>query len=494
MKSSIDEIIESWYVNMADLLPEEMAEEIRENVRSVISELVSGRKSVDEIIASIDDGFIEGFLRKSRDPVTFLEGLETLIKAMRSVNRNLYVSLAPTLLQFETKILKKIIGIYARVLQTENAEKERIARALRVLSLVNEAILRIDDEHTLMSEVCRIVVEEGRYAYAWIGYAEKDMQVRPIAAYRGDDYIRSIKITWDESETGMGPTGTAIRTGKAQILRDVTASERYAPWREAAVKRGFRSSISLPLKYGDELYGALNVYAREPHAFDEKEVELLLHLAHNISYAISKLRTDAKREELDRLYRALVESTGTAIMVLDRDTKIQYANNHAERLIGFESGRWTGTALSRFLEFHERRKFEDILTQMAERDTDETKIFKLNLLREDGDVRECLATLTSINDRHLYVLSLVDVTEFKRVRKQIDDNIEKFAALVDGIRNPVTVIHGLTEIYVNDEELRNKIFNELDRIIDLVTRLEEGWIYSEKVRKFLRNSEELREQ
>lgn len=46
-------------------------------------------------------------MRRSKNPVAFLEGLETFIKIIRSANRDLYVSLAPNLLQFKTKILEK---------------------------------------------------------------------------------------------------------------------------------------------------------------------------------------------------------------------------------------------------------------------------------------------------------------------------------------------------------------------------------------------------
>ncbi|WP_456368735.1 GAF domain-containing protein [Geoglobus sp.] len=489
----VDRIVETWYRNMKSILPDGFEEIVRDNVRAVLLELVSGNKTVDEVVSGIDESFVEEFLRRSKHPVTFLEGLEELIRVIKKSNPTMYVSLAPVLLQFETRMLKRIIGTYSRVLQSEIDERERISRALKVLSLVNEVILKIDDEMNLLREVCRIVVDEGGYAYAWIGYAESDGTVRAVAHYNSSDYVESIRVTWDDSETGRGPTGTAIRTGTPQVVRNASADEGYGPWRETALRWGFRSSIALPLRQGSTVYGSLNVYAFEPHAFDAKEVELLQHLADNVSYAISKIRTEVKRDELDRLYRALVESTGTAIVVIDGEARIRYANNHAERLMGIGAGSAENMTLTDFLDDRERERLWKACEQAKSHGKRAVQIFRTYVVRADGQRRECLAALTAIENESLYVLSLVDTTEIEVARAQIDENIEKFATLVDGIRNPVTVIHGLVEMHVDDVELKGKIFRELDRIIDLVARLEEGWIYSERVREFLRNSGVLRD-
>ncbi len=70
--------------------------------------------------------------------------------------------------------------------------------------------------------------------------------------------------------------------------------------------------------------------------------------------------------------------------------------------------------------------------------------------------------------------------------RQIEHNIEQFAILVDHIRNPVAAAQGFTEVYIEDEIIRNKIKNQLDRIIELVKKLEKGWVESENIREFLR--------
>src|SRR5206468_1988057 len=67
----------------------------------------------------------------------------------------------------------------------------------------------------------------------------------------------------------------------------------FAPWRAEALRRGYASVIGIPLMSGAEVLGALAIYAADPDAFDENEVQLLRELADDLSYGIDALRTRA---------------------------------------------------------------------------------------------------------------------------------------------------------------------------------------------------------
>ena len=141
-------------------------------------------------------------------------------------------------------------------------ELQRLNRALRTLSECNQALVRAPDEATLVADLCRILVEQGGYRMAWIGFAEQDeaKTVRPVAqAGFEEGYLNTVNITWADTERGRGPTGTAIRTGQPVIARNIPADPAFDPWREAAVQRGYASSVALPLKRDDRVFGALNV-------------------------------------------------------------------------------------------------------------------------------------------------------------------------------------------------------------------------------------------
>ena len=191
-----------------------------------------------------------------------------------------------------SRILVAIIDITQRI-KHENKICQT-SRALTVLSRCNEALVHASDEPALLREICRIIVSEGKYLLCWIGFREESANrkaVRPVAGHGIDmEYLESIDIRWDDSEYSKGPTGTAVRTGRHVICQDIQNNPSFAPWREEAMKRGYASSIALPLALDEEVFGAINIYAREPFAFDSSEVELLLQLADDLSYGIKSLR------------------------------------------------------------------------------------------------------------------------------------------------------------------------------------------------------------
>jgi PAS domain S-box-containing protein len=195
------------------------------------------------------------------------------------------------------------------------AEEEfrKADRALRTLSECNQAMVRQTDEIELLQRVCRIVIETGGYRMAWVGLGEddKDKTVRPVASAGYDDgYLNQARITWADTERGRGPTGMAIRAGKTFVSQNALLNPAYAPWRSEGIRRGYASSIALPLIVERKIIGALTIYASEPDAFDEGEASLLNNLAENLAYGIASIRSAEKRsraEEDLRIYASRLE-------------------------------------------------------------------------------------------------------------------------------------------------------------------------------------------
>jgi PAS domain S-box-containing protein len=185
-------------------------------------------------------------------------------------------------------------------------ELQRANRALKVLSGCNEAMMRSSEEVKFLQELCQIIVEAGEYRLAWVGFAGQDekKRVRPVAqAGFEEGYLETVDITWADTERGRGPTGTAIRTGKPSICQNILTDPKFIPWHVEASKRGYASSIALPLLTDDRIIGALNIYAVEPDAFTLEEVELLVELGKDLAYGITTLRTRAERKQAEEALR-----------------------------------------------------------------------------------------------------------------------------------------------------------------------------------------------
>lgn len=227
----------------------------------------------------------------------------------------------------------------ARIAEVEQ-ELRRSNRALRVLIGVTRLLGQADDEARLLDDLCQVIVEVGGYCMAWVGYAENDAarSVRP-QAHAGFEaaYLATLRLSWGEGELGQGPSGTAIRTGETCVVRDIASDPRYAIWREAALSRGYASSISIPLGEG-EAFGVLTVMAGEPAAFDPEEAALLGEAARELAFGIRAMRAGSERRRLEAaLYlrnRAIEAShNGLLIVELGEDLRVASVNSALMRLI-----------------------------------------------------------------------------------------------------------------------------------------------------------------
>jgi PAS domain S-box-containing protein len=229
-----------------------------------------------------------------------------------------------------------VVGVLVDITKHRQDERslKRLNRTLLTLSQANEALVRATSEPDLLQGMCRTLVEQGGYRMAWIGIPEHDeaKTVTPVA-WAGEEvsYLEQAHVTWADDERGRGPTGLAIRTGIPQSSQRLAEDERMAPWREEALKRGFLSSASLPLKDGDEVFGALTLYSGEVDAFSDEELKPLEELANDLAYGMVALRVRADREATVRLWRTGLDQTISAL-ASTTEKRDPYTAGHQNRV------------------------------------------------------------------------------------------------------------------------------------------------------------------
>ncbi len=265
----------------------------------------------------------------------------------------------------KTAIIKTKEGSTELILNAvETTEKKkneeiikRYSRASTIISKINKAIVRIHSEEELLKEACSIIVNEGRYAMAWVGILNPmDSKIR-ISASSGltGTYLEEINIDMADSILSSGLSERTIREGKKIIVNDIANNEMMIPWREDALKHGFNSTISIPLWKYNKAIGVLRIYSTERDVFNEEEIRLLKEVSSDISYAIEFIENEKERKRNEEAlikseqgYRNLFEQANDAIIIFRYPSEtIIEVNNKACEIYGFQKSELIGMSFKK---------------------------------------------------------------------------------------------------------------------------------------------------
>ena len=343
----------------------------------------------------------------------------------------------------------KLIGYLAvdrdiTKLKDRETQLVRLNRALNALRHSSEAIEKAKDEKAFLDDVCRIIVQDCGHAMMWIGYREDDdfKSVKP-AAYSGfeEGYLDTLKITWADTERGQGPTGTAVRTGKATVCRNMQTDPKFRPWRDQAVKRGYASSLSIPFFDEERVLGALTIYSKEPDPFTEDEIGLLTELADDLAHGMKVIRLRKARERIERELRvseanaeALIKYAPAAIYEIDLERRrFISVNDVMIHMLGYTREELLSMDPSYLLDGESRASFaERIKKELSGERIDESVEYRA--FRKDGAEMYGLLNVSlnaSPGTPHRALVVAYDITEKKKTEEILRRSRENYRQLVE---------------------------------------------------------------
>jgi len=180
---------------------------------------------------------------------------------------------------------------------------------------------------------------------AWIGLNDEETKTVNPCAFAGneDGYLSIIpKLSIIDIPEGRGSTGAAIREGKHFVCDDIENDMRSEAWIVEALKRGYRSSIALPIKLYGTVIGAFTLYASTAHFFDQEEINLLIEVASDISFALDSIENEKQRKNAETAlagsvekFRALVESSSDLIWETNLEGAYTYLSPQIEDILGY---------------------------------------------------------------------------------------------------------------------------------------------------------------
>ncbi|MDQ7814608.1 MAG: MASE3 domain-containing protein [Patescibacteria group bacterium] len=330
---------------------------------------------------------------------------------------------------------------YSDVQHNEN-ELKRLNRMLKVLSGCNQAMVYAVEESELLRKICDLVVKEGGYRSAWIGFAEHDKRksIRPVAqaGFSREEQAALASLSWDVTEKGYGPEGMAIRTGELVAIQDAVADPTFAFWRKTAKKRGYASVIALPLSVDSSVAGAFCLYSSEPNAFNREEIDLLTELSYDISYGIKSLRVgqakkfgDQKiRNSEEKFAKAFYSSPNLMAITTPAEGRIIEINDAYCRVIGYGHGECVGHTTAELKIWADPEQRKKVIKAIKEKGF--VRDVEADLRRPNGEIVTVMLSMEPImlGDEELLLSVATDITERKRMELELRNTHEYLRNLI----------------------------------------------------------------
>jgi GAF domain-containing protein len=129
-----------------------------------------------------------------------------------------------------------------------------------------------------------------------------------------------------QAELGEGPCLDAAEGGdKLHTVPNIREDERWPKWGPAAADLGYMSTVGISLEAGSRRIGSLNIYWREPNAFNDDDVETTVLLAGHASVALAAADMRKNLEQALDSRTTIGQAEGILMQAFDIDAAQAFA-------------------------------------------------------------------------------------------------------------------------------------------------------------------------
>lgn len=323
---------------------------------------------------------------------------------------------------------------------------EEYLQANEVTHSVHQAIIDSSTREELEEGVCSAFASSEAYVFAWIGDHDEDTdEIRPrTAAGVGSEYLDEISIAVHDPPSEHGPTATAVRTGRPQVMQNIRGNPEYKPWRDQALEQGFESSVAIPILDGNRQYGVLNVYSARAEAFSEDEKGLFTEVGETIGTALSGIEARQELRSRKQKYERLTERVSDAYYAVDSQWRITYWNEQMGERAGIQSENVRGEVL--WDAFPELLGTEAETEYRAAMETQEPRSFETYI----GERFDYWVAVDVYPDEDGLSVFSREVTERKERERELRKTSRTLETIINAAPDPIVML---------DEELRVTLWN-----------------------------------
>jgi|GEM_PF-6149466 len=352
----------------------------------------------------------------------------------------------------------------------ENAERAliKLNSLYRLLSEINQKIVRYKDIQRLMNDTSKDIVEIGGYnACIVLETVKKDenLSSHPVSFF-GIEAIDNLKFNELKDKHK-----TVLNTIKNMELTISNDTSEYA--------LNYKSFTSIPVEINNQARYVILIF-NENNGFTSTELKLFEELASDIGFAIKGLELSKRLKEQETQISAIFENMGEALALVNKELKVITANKRYCELLGKNKEQLVNNFCYMNTYNHEKPCFLNLekcpAVEVFEKGDTITKITKI--IDNSGNQKTLNIKFSPLkmNGNIEYVIELIsDITEFEKLESQYlhAQKLESIGRLAAGIahdfNNILTGIIGFATLskFEKDAEKQNK---NLDNILELAQK------------------------
>jgi len=254
---------------------------------------------------------------------------------------------------------------------------------------------------------------------------------------------RGLSERYRRAVDGHSPWSAGEQGAKIICETDVTRSSAMAPLEGVLLGENIRGLCFIPLAPDDRVIGKFVIYFSEPHALDQKDLELALIIARQLGFALQSHLTDNAARRL----AALVESSGDAIIAKTLDGIITSWNEGAEKLFGYSAAEAIGRPITMLIPSERLDEEQKILANI--RDGRRVQSYETVRQCRDGRLVDVSLTISPVLDSRGAIIGASKIARDISDRRQAAEaQLLLLREMNHRVKNAYTVANSLINLSV----------------------------------------------